>query len=202
MVDLRGRRLIDLFSYTIIPMTATLGSHKLGIHRVRTDDNDWPPFSINSLNYWFHASDKNQHGVEHHLTTTGPLVFARTRRLHDEQVAVAKANFKKMEDLGIIRRSNSLWSSPLHTLHITRKPGSGWRPCVDFTCLNAATINYRYPIPHIVNFNGNLQGKTILSKIDLAPGYHQIPMAELNINKTAIITPFGLLEFLRMPFGP
>ena len=39
-VDLCGRRLINLFSYTIIPMTATLGSHKLGIHRVRTDDND------------------------------------------------------------------------------------------------------------------------------------------------------------------
>ena len=31
-VDLRGRYLIDLFSYTIIPTTATLGSHKLGIH--------------------------------------------------------------------------------------------------------------------------------------------------------------------------
>ena len=31
-VDLRRRRLIDLFSYTIIPTTATLGSHKLGIY--------------------------------------------------------------------------------------------------------------------------------------------------------------------------
>ena len=39
-VDLGGRRLIDLFSYTIIPTTATMGSHKLGIHQVRTDDND------------------------------------------------------------------------------------------------------------------------------------------------------------------
>ena len=39
-VDLHGRRLIDLFSYTIIPTTATLGSYKLGIHRVRTNDND------------------------------------------------------------------------------------------------------------------------------------------------------------------
>ena len=158
----------------------------------------WPPFSINSLNYLFYASDENLHGVEHHLTTTGPLVFAPIRRLHDEQLDVAKAEFKKMEDLGIIRRSNSPWSSPLH---ITRKSGGGWQPCVDFRRLNAATINDRYPIPHIGNFNGNLQGKTILSKIDLAPGYNQIPMAESDICKTAIITPFGLLEFLRMPFG-
>ena len=56
MVDLCGRRLIDLFSYTIIPTTATLGSHKLGIHQVRTHDNDLASILKNFLNYWFHAS--------------------------------------------------------------------------------------------------------------------------------------------------
>ena len=103
-----------------------------------------------------------------------------------------------MEDLGIIWRSNSPWSSPLH---ITPKPGSGWRPCGDFRRLNAATIDDRYPIPLIGDFNGNLQGRTIFSKIDLAQGYHQIPMAESDICKTVIITSFGLWEFLRMLFG-
>ena len=79
VVDLRGRRLIDLFSYTIIPTTVTLGSHKLGIHRVRTDDNDlasilneFPELMVPH----FHTSDENLHGVEHHLITTGPPVFA------------------------------------------------------------------------------------------------------------------------------
>ena len=39
------------------------------------------------------------------------------------------------------------------------------------------------------------------SKIDLVKGYYQIPMNEADIKKTAVITPFGLFEWLVMPFG-
>lgn len=37
--------------------------------------------------------------------------------------------------------------------------------------------------------------------LDLAKGYHQILMAEKDIEKTAFITTAGLYEFVRMPFG-
>jgi len=37
--------------------------------------------------------------------------------------------------------------------------------------------------------------------VDLVCGYHQVPMHPLDVPKTAVITPFGLFEFLRMPFG-
>ena len=59
----------------------------------------------------------------------------------------------------------------------------------------------RYSLPHLHDFVNELHGCTVFSKIDLVRGYHQIPMSPDDVPKTAILTPFGLFEFLRMPFG-
>jgi hypothetical protein len=136
--------------------------------------------------------------VEHHIKTSGPPIASRFRRLDTEKLAAAKAEFLQLEKDGIVRRSDSPRSSPLH---MVRKADRTWWPCGDFRCLNMVTVADSYPLPNMLDFAGKAAGSTIFSKIDLRKGYHQIPVHPADIQKTAITTPFGSFEYLRMAFG-
>ena len=84
---------------------------------------------------------------------------------------------------------------------VAPKPGGGWRVCGDYRRLNAATSDDMYPVKHLTDFNANLRGSKIFSKVDLFKGYHQIPVSPNDVTKTAVITPFRLFIFPRTPFG-
>ena len=61
------------------------------------------------------TASKPHHRVRCHLLTNpGPPVFAKPQRLDPGKLAAAQEEFSAMEKAGIIQRSTSPWSSPLH----------------------------------------------------------------------------------------
>ena len=84
---------------------------------------------------------------------------------------------------------------------MVEKSNGSWRPCGDYRWLNLVTKWDMYPLPHMEDLSAKLAGKKVFSKLDLRKGYYQVPVAPQDIPKAAVITPFGLYKFLRMPFG-
>ncbi|KAL1568930.1 hypothetical protein AAHA92_00473 [Salvia divinorum] len=123
----------------------------------------------------------------------------------------------KLVSLGIIYSiPDSNWVSPVHM--VPKKSGiqvvtnaknelvptrlvTGWRMCIDYRKLNAATKKDHFPLPFIDQILERLAGKQYFSFLDAYSGYFQIYVDPEDQEKTTFTCPFGTYAYQRMPFG-
>ena len=122
----------------------------------------------------------------------------KSYRIPYSQRELVETELDQMLQLEVISPSTSPWASPI--VLVTKKDG-GVRFCVDYRKLNQVAKFDAYPMPRIKEIFEQIGTAGIISTLDLAKGYWQIPMASESREITAFTTPFGVYEFNVMPFG-
>lgn len=145
------------------------------------------------------CADVVKHCIQ--LTTDKPI-FVRQYplpQIHREEI---NKQVNKLLEEGIIEPSVSAFNNPI--LLVPKKSNDNekkFRLVVDFRKLNEKTNVDSYPIPNIAEILDQLGNSIYFSSLDLASGYHQIPMNEKDKEKTSFSTSFGKYQYVRMPFG-
>jgi hypothetical protein len=139
------------------------------------------------------------------------------RRLNPVMQEVVRAEVIKLLDAGIIYPiSNSKWVSPIHV--VPKKAGltvvknkdnelvptriqSGWRVCMDYRKLNAATRKDHFPLPFIDQMVERFAGHEYYCFLDGYSGYNQVLVDPEDQEKTTFTCPFRTFAYRRMPFG-
>ena len=139
------------------------------------------------------------------------------RRLNPTMMEVVWKEILKCLDNGIIYPIfDSSWVSSIQV--VPKKSGitvvanknnelvptrvqSGWRVCIDFQKLNAATRKDHFPLPFIDQMLERLAGHACYCFLDGYSGYFQIPIAPEDQEKTTFTCPFGTFAYRRLAFA-
>jgi hypothetical protein len=109
---------------------------------------------------------------------------------------------KRLMENGMVKSGHSPWcANPL----MVWEPAKGkWRLCIDYRGVNARTIRRHAEMPHMEGVWGQLAGMSSFSVLDLAEGFHQIPIAPDSQPLTAFramgcqwiwtVVPFGVVN--------
>ena len=151
-------------------------------------------------NFILHSKDLGHSTIFPHKIDTGDSkpIHQGPRRLPIAKRQVADKEIKRMLEMGVIEPSQSPWSSPI--VLVSKKTGDV-RFCIDFRKVNAVTKKDSFPLPRIDDSLHKLEGSSWFSTMDLASGYWQVAMDEVDAEKTAFIVEDGLYQFKVLPFG-
>ena len=142
--------------------------------------------------------------VIQHTIDTGknPPIRQHPRRLPYAYRAETRNQVQDMLNQGVIQSSCSQRASPI--VLVKRKDGS-YRFCVDYRKLNSITKKDAHPLPRVDDLLNALHGSCLFSTLNIyclfSSCYWQVSLDPNDREKTAFVTPDGLWEFCRLPFG-
>ena len=84
---------------------------------------------------------------------------------------------------------------------VVKKKSEKWQVCVNFTDLKKACPKDPFLMPQIDQLVDATAGHPQISFLDAFQGYHQIPLALEDQEKTAFVTPTGNYHYKVMSFG-
>lgn len=129
----------------------------------------------------------------------GRPIFTRPYRIAEKYREEVRTEIQNMLKRNIIRPSHSPWCSPL--VVVPKKDTGQIRLVVDFRKINELVKRDQHPIPVIERILTQLRGSKYFTKLDLAQGFHQIPLDEKSKEITAFSTEDAIYEYQTMPMG-
>lgn len=144
------------------------------------------------------------HLVSHEILLkdpNSPPFRLRPHRINPKLWPQLDQHITDMLDNGIIEPSNSAWSSPV--ILVAKKDGS-YRLVVDFRKINNLIVDDAYNLPLIQDIfdKCGTMKPNYMSSLDMAQGYHQVPINPSSRQYTAFQTPNGALyQYKQLPMG-
>jgi hypothetical protein len=149
------------------------------------------------------ASDElppHRPGVDHNIVLEQDYTLSPSPlySMSLEQLEMVKAYLEEHLQKGFIVPSDAPFASPVL---FAKKPGGGWRFCVDYRKLNAITKKDRYPLPLIEETLARLARAKVFTKLDIRQAFYRIRMKEGLEDLTTFRTRYGSYKYKVLPFG-
>ncbi|CAG2201756.1 unnamed protein product [Mytilus edulis] len=151
------------------------------------------------------AKDLSELGHTHlynHVIDTGNALPIKKRFYRQSPQVLADMNrqIDQMLEYDIIEESDSEWQSPVV---MCKKKSGELRFCVDYRAVNKISRPKFFPLPRLEDvFDAIGQADAnIFSTLDLLSGYWQCGLDPETAHKAAFVTPSGVYQWKRLPFG-
>lgn len=135
------------------------------------------------------------------LTDNTPVYIKNYRMPHAQKDEINRQIDKLIEN-DLIEPSTSSYNSPL--LIVPKKTSDGtqkFRMCIDYRSLNKKVTADKFPLPRMEEIFDGLGKAKYFTVLDLASGFHQIPLHENSRNVTSFSCEKGAYRWKVLPFG-